>query len=72
MTKMHCPECKKEYQGEDLVYMDGLNRVRHVQCGDKWYVHKDTGTLRDIERIEQDYYGEFTDAGMSELILKGS
>lgn len=25
------------------------------------------GTLIDIERLEQDYYGEFTDAGMSEL-----
>lgn len=28
------------------------------------------GTLIDMERIEQDYYGEFTDAGMSELIFK--
>ncbi|MFD2628767.1 hypothetical protein [Oceanobacillus kapialis] len=28
------------------------------------------GTLRDMERFEQDYYGEFTDAGLSELIIK--
>ncbi|MCG3418948.1 hypothetical protein [Oceanobacillus jordanicus] len=28
------------------------------------------GTLRDMERLEQDYYGEFTDAGMSELLIK--
>ena len=25
------------------------------------------GTLGDMERLEQDYNGEFTDAGMSEL-----
>lgn len=28
------------------------------------------GTLLDMERLEQDYYGEFTDAGMNELIIK--
>lgn len=28
------------------------------------------GTLRDMERFEEDYYGEFTDAGMSELVFR--
>ena len=28
------------------------------------------GTLIEMERIEQDYYGEFTDAGMSELLFR--
>ncbi len=48
MTKMHCPECRKEYQDDDLVFMNDMNTVRHVQCGDKWSVHKDTGTFKEI------------------------
>ncbi|AVQ98037.1 hypothetical protein OBCHQ24_02945 [Oceanobacillus iheyensis] len=27
------------------------------------------GKLIDMERLEQDYYGEFTDEGMSELLF---
>lgn len=48
MTKMHCPVCRKEYQGNDLVCLDAMNTVRHLHCSDRYITYKDARTFKEM------------------------
>lgn len=45
---MHCPVCRKEYQDNDLVCLDGINTVRHLHCSDRQTNYKDARTFKEM------------------------
>lgn len=48
MTKMYCPVCREEYKNDDLVCLDDINTVRHLQCSDREIIYKDARSFKEM------------------------